>query len=154
MTGESAFVNNVLSNQYKDSQIVRGITIAAITMGTSLAIVIILGRGQFVRAFLNTPSVFGFGEQIVVTTLITAPLFGIYQMSQVFLQGTGKVSYATFTALLQKGLVFIPVLYVTHALGGLNGLIWANAVTDVIATFVGIILSNKWNHVIRHQLNG
>ena len=133
-------------NKKRLDQIVLGVTAAAVLTGTVLSLLFILIRRQFVGAFLDDPSVIAFGERMVIASLATASLGGVYQMCQVYLQGTGKVSYAAFTALLQKGIVYIPVLYLTNALAGLDGLIWAGAVTDLIATLAGVLLCLRWKH--------
>ena len=132
-------------NQRRLKQVVLGTGFAAVLVSAVLSVLFILIRRQFVGMFLNTPSVVAIGEKMVIAGLATSAVGAVYQMCQVYLQGTGKVSYATVTALLQKGLVFIPVLYVMHALGGLTGLIWAGAVTDVIATAAGVALCLVWN---------
>lgn len=136
-------------NQKRLRQIVLGTAFAAVIIGAVLSALFVLVRRQFVGMFLNTPAVIEIGEKMVIAGLATAAISGIYQMCQVYLQGTGKVSFATFTALLQKGIVYLPVLYLMHALGGLNGLIWSGAVTDVIATAVGVLLCLVWNRQMK-----
>lgn len=131
-------------DQARLRQIVKGTGLAAVVIGTVLGGAFALGRTAFVGAFLDDAAVVALGETMVLGTVIAAPLGGVYQMCQVYLQGTGKVSYATFTALLQKGLVYLPALYVMHALFGLPGLIFAPAVTDAIATAAGLGLSLRW----------
>ena len=124
--------------------IIRGVTAAAVLTGAGLSLVFILIRKQFVGAFMNDPAFIALGERMVIASLATAAISGIYQMCQVFLQGTGKVNYATFAALMQKGIIFLPVMYLAHALNGLSGLIWAGVVTDLIATAVSMILCVSW----------
>ena len=75
----------------------------------------------------------------------------VSEMCAVYLQGTGKVSYATFTALLQKGIVYLPVLFIMHRLFGLTGLIFAPAVTDLIATAAALALSLNWAAQLRRM---
>ena len=75
---------------------------------------------------------------MVIVGVCSAPVSAVYQMCQVYLQGTGKVSFATITALMQKGIVYIPVLYGMHALWGFNGLVFSGLVTDIISTAIGI----------------
>ena len=72
----------------------------------------------------------------------------VYQMCSTYLQGTGKVSYATLTSLLQKGLVFVPVLYLMESNFGLDGIVFANAVTTIISTAVALFLCRIWSRRI------
>ena len=46
---------------------------------------------------------------------------------------------------MQKGLVFVPVLYLMNACFGLSGLIFAGAVTDVISTAAALLLCRDWS---------
>ena len=80
----------------------------------------------------------------ILSVLLGAPVGGLYQLCSAYLQGTGKVSYATFTSLLSKGIVYIPVLFAGEALFGLPGVVFAGAVTDVISTAVGGALCMSW----------
>ena len=86
---------------------------------------------------------------MVLGSIVSAPFYGVYQMCAVYLQGTGKVSYATFTALMQKGIVYLPVLFLLHRFFGLTGLIFAPAVTDLIATAVALALCLNWASQLR-----
>lgn len=138
-------------NRQRLKKIVLGTAFYAVLVGAVLSAVFVLLRRQFVGMFLDTPAVIDIGESMVIAGLATAAVSGIYQMCQVYLQGTGKVSFATFTALLQKGIVYIPVLYLMHAFSGLAGLIWSGAVTDVIATAVGILLCLVWNRQMKRN---
>ncbi len=138
-------------NQQRLKQLVLGTAIYAVLVGAILSAAFVLLRRQFVGMFLDTPAVIDIGESMVIAGLATAAVSGIYQMCQVYLQGTGKVNFATFTALLQKGIVYIPVLYLMHAISGLTGLIWSSAVTDVIATVVSILLCLIWNRQMKRN---
>ncbi len=104
----------------------------------------LLGREGFVRAFLDDQQVLEIG-QFMMLSLVAAPVGGIYQLCSAYLQGTGKVSYATVTSLLSKGIVFIPVVFAGEALLGLPGLVFAGAVTDLISTAIGVALCIKWS---------
>ncbi len=95
------------------------------------------------NAFIRDPQILEAGRFIMLS-LIAAPVGGIYQLCSSYLQGTGKVSYATITSLLSKGLVFVPVLFISEALGGFTGLVFAGAVSDLISTAIGAWLCMNW----------
>ncbi len=131
-----------------DRKRLRGIVLATGTAATLLSLALgggfLLGREAFVRAFLNDPAVLDLGC-FMMLSLVAAPVGGVYQLCSAYLQGTGKVSYATVTSLLSKGLVFIPVLFAGQALFGLPGLVFAGAVTDLISTAIGLGLCLTWS---------
>ena len=121
-------------------QITRGVTFIASLVGVVLAVVFIAARGAFVKAFIDAPELQSLAETMVIASAAGAALTGVCQMGQVFLQGTEAVSEATFAALLQKGIVFIPALFLLNRAAGLNGLIWAGALTDLISAAIVISL--------------
>ena len=54
------------------------------------------------------------------------------------------MTFATLTALLQKGIFYLPVLYLLEASFGLVGLVFAGTVTDVLSTAAGVALCLLW----------
>lgn len=125
-------------------QIVRGTGIISVAFNTALALVFFLCREGFVTAFLNDPQVVELGSFMVLASVVSAPVVAIYQLCTAYLQGTGMVSYATLTALLQKGLIYVPVLYLMNALWGLSGVVFAGVATDTISTAVACALCLVW----------
>ena len=117
--------------------------VATTILSTVLGGVFLLGRETFVTAFLDDPQILETGK-FMMLTLLGAPVGGIYQLCSAYLQGTVKVSYATVTSLLSKGIVYVPVLFAMEALAGLPGLVFAGVVTDVISTAAGVILCLVW----------
>lgn len=131
------------------------ITAAAIgttIVSTALGGVFLLGREAFVRAFLDDPEVVKYGK-LMMLSLIAAPVGGIYQLCSSYLQATGKVSYATFAALLQKAIVYVPVLYLAEHFFQLYGIVFAGAVTDVISTAISAVLCVHWAKSLRRTEN-
>ena len=126
-----------------------GISYAYGMGAASAAVSAVLGAGclifrdAFMTAFINDPQVLETGR-FMMLTLVAAPIGGIYQLCSSYLQGTGKVSYATLTSLLSKGLVFVPVLFISEALGGFAGLVFAGAISDLISTAIGAALCLSW----------
>ena len=110
-----------------------------------------LFREQFVAAFSPDPEVIALGKYMMLGTLLAVPVEGAYHMCSTYLQATGKVSYATLTSLMQKGLLFLPVLIGMERLFGLDGIIFASAVTTLISTAIALLLCRSWSRQIRQQ---
>ena len=125
-------------------QVVRGTMTASIAVSLALGLPLVIFRESFLLAFLNDPEIIETGKLLILANMISAPINAVYQMCQVYLQGTGKVSYATLTGVMQKGLIYVPALYIMHAFFGLNGLIFAGLVTDIISTTISLLLCSKW----------
>ena len=125
-------------------QVVIGTMFVAVIVSLVLGTLLVCFRERFILAFLNDPEIIEIGKKLILLNMISAPINAVYQMCQVYLQGTGKVSYATLTGVMQKGLIYIPVLYMMHMFLGLNGLIAAGLITDVISTTISMLLCLRW----------
>jgi len=126
------------------SDIIKSTGILAVLTGTILTVVCFIFRNQMVAAFTQDDTLIAIGQKMVVGGILSGPIYGLYQLSASFLQATGKVSYASFVSLLRQGIVYIPSIFLLNILFGLNGLIYAGAVSDVVSVVVGGILAIHW----------
>ena len=129
-------------------KIVLGVGGFGVGLATLMAAVFFVFREQFVSAFSHDAEIISLGKYMMLGTLLAVPVEGVYQMCSTYLQATGKVSFATLTSLMQKGLVFLPVLLLMERGLGLNGIIFANAVTTVISTAIALLLCRSWSRRI------
>jgi Na+-driven multidrug efflux pump len=129
-------------------KIVLGVGGVCFVFAAVMSVFFFLFRGQFVAAFSPDPEIISLGSRMMLGTLLAVPVESVYHMCSTYLQATGKVAYATLTSLLQKGLVFLPVLLLMERLFGLSGIIYANAVTTLISTVIALALSSRWNRQI------
>ena len=129
-------------------RIVLGIGGVCVAVAALLSAAFFLFREQFVSAFSPDPEIIALGRYMMLGTLLAVPVEGVYQMCSTYLQATGKVGYATLTSLMQKGLVLLPVLTVMEKLFGLNGIVFANAITTVISTVIALLLCRSWSRRI------
>ena len=88
---------------------------------------------------------------MIIANLITGPFYGLYQLCQSFLQSTGKAFYATFTAFLDKGLYYLPILFLMEHFFGLYGIAFTGAVTLFFSLITGALLSFRWSRQIAAQ---
>lgn len=119
-------------------KIVTVTTITSLILSTVLCAVCLLNREAFIRAFLDDPAVLELGKTMMLPLFIT-PVCAIYQICASYLQGIGKAGPATLVSLLRQGLVYVPMLFLTNALWGLTGLIFAGSIADLVATAVALV---------------
>ena len=132
-------------------KIVLGVGAVSVGVSALFAAVFFLFREQFVAAFSPDPEIIELGKYMMLGSLAAIPVEGAYHMCSTYLQATGKVSYATLTSLMQKGLLFLPVLIGMERLFGLDGIIFASAVTTLISTAIALLLCRSWSRQIRQQ---
>ena len=127
------------------------VEIGAVCVGIALLMsgIFFIFREQFVAAFSSDPDIISLGRYMMLGSLLSVPLEGIYHMCSTYLQATGKVSFATLTSLMQKGLIFVPVLLLMEHCFGLDGIIFTNVVTTLISTVIALRLCRRWSKQIR-----
>lgn len=116
-----------------------------VAIGMVLSILCFFLRDALVAAFIDDAEVIAYGRVMVIASLLTGPFYGIYQMCQTFLQSTGKASYAIVLSLLDKGIFFIPCLYLMEHFFHLYGFVFASPVTLFLSLGISIILALRWN---------
>ena len=129
-------------------KIVFGVGAVCVAVATLMSAAFFLFREQFVAAFSSDAEIISLGKAMMLGTLLAVPVEGVYHMCSTYLQATGKVSFATLTSLMQKGLVFLPVLLLMERLFGLDGIIFSNAVTTLISTLIALLLCRSWSRKI------
>lgn len=135
-------------------KIVFGVGAVCVGVAALMSAVFFLSREQFVAAFSSDAEIISLGKTMMLGTLLAVPVEGVYHMCSTFLQATGKVSFATLTSLMQKGLVFLPVLLLMEKLFGLDGIIFSNAVTTLISTGIALLLCRSWSRQMLSTAKG
>ncbi len=135
-------------NLKRMKQVLFNTSIFTIAVGSILTAICFFARDALVAAFIQDEEVISYGQIMVFASIATGPIYGLYQVCQTFLQSTGKASYATFVAILDKGLFFIPALFILRELFGLYGIVFAGTVTVLFSLAMGAMLSFIWHRKI------
>nr|WP_325194975.1 MATE family efflux transporter [uncultured Oscillibacter sp.] len=106
------------------------------SLGLSVVMTVLcyLLTGQIVGAFLTDPAAFGYAVNFVHILLTTSFLFGIFYVLGSALQGMGAATAALIVNLSRQGIIYIPALFILEAAMGMNGLLWAQPVADLLST--------------------
>lgn len=131
--------------------IIRNLGIMTVAIGSALTAGCLIGRTYLVAAFIGHAQVIRLGEKMVAAAMVMGPFYGLYQLCTTFLQSTGKASYATLVAILNKGFIYIPFLLGMNKLWGLDGIIYAAPVTDMLSLLAGAGLCIRWNRIMAKQ---
>lgn len=132
--------------------IIRSTGIFTVVLGFVLSAGCYAARTPIISAFIDNAEVIEYGQIMVLASICTGPFFGLYQLCQTFMQATGQAAYATFTALLDKGLFYLPILFIMNYAFQMYGIAFSGAVTLIFALAVGGFLALKWNKTIKETL--
>ena len=105
---------------------------------TFFGIVVFIFAPELIRFFRDDPDVVAAGTNILRFQCFTAPLQGVYVMTNMIMQNMGKTVRATLLAVARQGIFFIPLLYVLTAAFGFFGIQITQAAADVMSAAVSI----------------
>ena len=112
----------------------------ALAISVVMAGVCYLFVEQIVSLVLTNEAAFDFGCQFSRILLTTSFLFGVYYVLTNTLQAMGAATPSFIINLSRQGLLFIPTLLLLESILGLNGLLWAQPVVDVLSLVLAVVL--------------
>ena len=71
---------------------------------------------------------------------MSAPFLGVQFVLNNAFQAMGKAVPSLILSISRQGLIFVPVLFIANSVLGLNGIVLAQPVADIITVLMSIIL--------------
>lgn len=123
----------------------------ALSLGAVLTVICYLFTNQIVSAFLSDPAAYSYAVEFSWILLTTSFLFGVFYVLINTLQAMGAATPALIINLSRQGIIFIPALFILQAVVGINGLIWAQPVADLLSIGLAAILYIRVSHKMMVQ---
>ena len=111
-----------------------------IILGSSMTLICYLAVTPLVSAFVTDADIILLGVRMVQAIILSGPILGIYFLTTNIMQSAGKSLIPTIVSLSRQGLIYIPCLILFNAVWGLDGLIYTQAVSDIAASLLSILL--------------
>ena len=111
---------------------------AAIVMGSTLTLIMVLARESIIHAFINDVAVIKQGIEMVIALQLAGPVIGILFLCINTMQGMGKALPSLILTFCRQGLVFVPLIIILNAVFGLEGVIYAQCVADYISIILAL----------------
>lgn len=99
-----------------------------------------LFKNQIVGAFLTDTEAFQYAAKFTSILLSTSFLFGIFYVLNNALQSMGSATSALIINLSRQGIIYIPVIFILQAVLGIDGLVWAQPIADILSTILVVFL--------------
>ena len=93
-----------------------------------------------VKVFLTDLTALESGVHFTRILMSTAWLIGAFAICQNTLQAVGAATRALLASVFRQGIIFIPALFIMQAAFGMDGLIWAQPVADVLSLVIVILM--------------
>ncbi len=93
-----------------------------------------------VKIFLTDATALESGVHFIHILMSTAWLIGAFVVCQNTLQAIGAATPALLASIFRQGVIFIPAVFIMQSIIGVDGLIWAQPVADILSLAVVIIM--------------
>lgn len=124
--------------RYRES--LRFSVICGFGLSTFMTIICYIFDRQIVSVFLSEPEAFQYGMEFSKILLTTSFLFGMFYVLSNALQAMGAATPALIINMSRQGLIYIPVIFILQSIIGMNGLLWAQPVADILSVILVVIL--------------
>ena len=124
--------------RYKES--FRFSVIFGFALSTLMTVICYLFDRQIVSAFLSEPEALSYGIEFSRILLTTSFLFGMFYVLSNALQAMGTATAALIINMSRQGLIYIPAIFILQLMIGMDGLLWAQPVADVLSVILVVIL--------------
>lgn len=135
--------NYASGNHTRMHSVIRTTGIAGTTIGVVFTILIFAASPYIIGAFLQDAQVIAMGTGFLRVNIISVPFMGcLFLMINTF-QAMGNAVPSMILSVSRQGIVFLPVLIVSNAIIGLNGLVYAQPAADICSTLLAVFLYYK-----------
>lgn len=105
----------------------------AFFLGLIMTVICYIFTNQIASVFLTEQSAFDYAVQFARILLSTSTLFGVFYVLTNALQAMGAAVSSLIINLSRQGIIYIPALFLLKAVLGVNGLVWAQPVADILS---------------------
>ena len=109
-------------------------------LSTVMTVLCYVFDSQIVGAFLTETEALQYGVAFSRILLTTSFLFGLFYVLSNALQAMGAATAAFIINLSRQGLIYIPAIFILQRVIGMDGLLWAQPVADVLSVVLVLVL--------------
>lgn len=111
-----------------------------IVLGTVITVIYFIFTRQVVSVFIDDPAVIDYGVKMLRALMISGPVIGCMFVLNFSFQGMGKGAQSMILSLSRQGLIYFPLLIIMNKTVGLDGIIWSQAVADLVCTAMSVVM--------------
>lgn len=124
-------------------QALRYTSICGIIIGTVFTVIYFFGASHAIRFFINDPEVISLGTKFIRRIILSIPILSVLFVITAAFQAFGMAVPSLILSISRQGLFFIPLLIILNKFIGLNGLVYAQPLTDILSILFGIAMLLK-----------
>jgi len=132
--------NYAANNRKRMISIINFTALWGTAIGTIFALLLYWMGKRTIEVFINDPVVVDLGENFLQVILLSIPFLGIQFLLTTSFQAMGKGIPSLWLSISRQGILFIPILIIANAWGGLKGVIYAQPMADIMTTVLAVVL--------------
>lgn len=105
-----------------------------------MALICAVFTEPIVKVFLTEATALSDGITFTCIMLSTGWLFGLYYVLLNALQAMGAATPSFIVSVCRQGIIYIPMVFILGSIVGVNGLVWAQPVADVLSILLVVVL--------------
>jgi Na+-driven multidrug efflux pump len=113
-------------------------------LGLAISCVLFAAAPVLVRVFIQEASFVRLASSMLRTILFGMPLIGFSMVTTCIFQSTGKAAGALLLSAGRQGYIYAVVIFLASLISGYNGVICAQAVSDILAALLAFRLFRKF----------
>ena len=111
-----------------------------VIVGALSTLLFFILRTQIITMFINDSDVIYYGVKMLTAYMLSGPVIGILFVNMNCMQSTNRALPATILSILRQGALLIPLFFILNLAFGINGVFFAQAVTDYVAIILSVII--------------
>ncbi|AJQ26435.1 MATE family efflux transporter [Pelosinus fermentans] len=132
--------NYAANNRKRMISIINFTALWGTAIGTIFALLFYWMGKRTIEVFINDPVVVDLGENFLQVILLSIPFLGIQFLLTTSFQAMGEGIPSLWLSISRQGILFIPILIIANAWGGLKGVIYAQPMADIMTTVLAVVL--------------
>lgn len=130
-------------NRMKFKGILKYSFILTLAISLVLTALCYIFTGRIISAFVSSPEALGYGTYFARIILSTCWIYCLFSVCAMVMQTTGNATASTIVNLSRNAYVFIPVMYLMSAVFGMDGIVWAIPVSDVVSMIIAALVMKR-----------
>ena len=99
-----------------------------------------LFASHFIRIFIDNDEVVEYGVKFLIASYSISPIIGFQFVFMSTFQALGKAIPSLILSLSRQGIAFVPAIVIGTKFFGINGIIWAQPIADIVSIILASIM--------------
>ena len=111
-----------------------------VIIGTVITICYFFSADSIVKIFIQDQQVVEYGARMLKVLMLSGPVIGIMFVFSFSFQAMGKAIQSLILSISRQGFVFLPVVIIANKFFGLDGIVFAQPVADIVSILIALVM--------------